>query len=81
MRPFALASLACGLLAVAAHAQNLAYPETPKKAVTDTYHGVAVSEDYRWLEDADDPAVKAWGRSESEVTRKYLAEGDRPAVD
>ncbi|MGZ5661814.1 MAG: prolyl oligopeptidase family serine peptidase [Usitatibacter sp.] len=72
MRPFALASLACGLLAVAAHAQNLAYPETPKKAVTDTYHGVAVSEDYRWLEDADDPAVKAWARSELEVTRRYL---------
>ena len=33
-------------------------PVTPKHPVTDEYHGVAVTDDYRWLENWDDPTVK-----------------------
>jgi prolyl oligopeptidase len=40
--------------------------------VTDTYHGVTVAEDYRWLEDGKDPAVKAWSLKQLDVTRAYL---------
>jgi len=36
------------------------YPETPRKPVTDEYHGIPVEDPYRWLEDTKDPAVKAW---------------------
>jgi prolyl oligopeptidase len=46
-------------------------PATPKKPVTDTYHGVAVTEDYRWLE-ADDPEVKRWSDAQNARTRAYL---------
>src|SRR5450432_2138097 len=60
------------LCAAAASAQKLAYPEAPKKAVTDTYYGIQVSDDYRWLEDARDPAVKAWSLDQLKVTRAYL---------
>ncbi|MGZ5031885.1 MAG: prolyl oligopeptidase family serine peptidase [Usitatibacter sp.] len=57
---------------VAAAAQTPKYPETPKIPVTDAYHGIQVSEDYRWLEDGRDPKVKAWSLAQLEVTRAYL---------
>ena len=40
-------------------------PATEKHAVTDTYHGVSVNDDYRWLEDGDDPRVKAWSDAQN----------------
>ncbi len=49
-------------------------PETPKIPVTDTYHGVKVTEDYRWLEKTDDPAVRKWIDAQNRVTRATLDE-------
>jgi prolyl oligopeptidase len=62
--------LAVALAALEASAQT--YPATPRKPVTDKYHGVEVRDDYRWLEDGADPAVREWGREEMAVTRKAL---------
>ena len=45
---------------------------TARKAVSDTYHGVAVADDYRWLENAADPKVKEWTRAQNEHARGYL---------
>lgn len=47
-------------------------PDTPKHPVTDVYHGVSVTDDYRWLEDWNDPAVKQWSAAENARTRAYL---------
>jgi prolyl oligopeptidase len=47
-------------------------PVAEKRPVTDTYHGVKVTDEYRWLENASDPGVKAWSDAENRVTRKYL---------
>jgi prolyl oligopeptidase len=47
-------------------------PATPKKPVTDTYHGVAVVDPFRWLEDWNDPAVKAWSEAQNTYARAYL---------
>jgi prolyl oligopeptidase len=47
-------------------------PATPKRPVTDIHHGVAVTDDYRWLESAADPEVVAWGADQNAVTRAYL---------
>ena len=47
-------------------------PTTARRPVTDTYHGVAVTEDYRWLENWDDPAVRAWSDSQNAHTRAFL---------
>jgi len=33
-------------------------PNTPKRPVTDQYHGVTVTDEYRWLENWNDPEVK-----------------------
>jgi prolyl oligopeptidase len=47
-------------------------PDTPKHAVTDDYQGVTVTDDYRWLENWDDPAVKQWSAAQNARTRDYL---------
>jgi prolyl oligopeptidase len=47
-------------------------PVAPKKPVTDVYHGVQVTDDYRWLENYSDPAVRAWSDAENKEARKYL---------
>jgi prolyl oligopeptidase len=53
-------------------AAPMSYPPAPKKAVTDSYHGEQVVEEYRWLENGADPAVKAWSLEQLQVTRKVL---------
>jgi prolyl oligopeptidase len=47
-------------------------PGTPKKPVTDEYQGVKVQDDYQWLEQDDDPNVKAWSDTQNQRTRAYL---------
>ncbi len=47
-------------------------PDTPKKPVVDEYHGVKIADDYRWLEDAADPAVKPWSDAQNARARAYL---------
>jgi prolyl oligopeptidase len=40
--------------------------------VTSTYHGVDVTEDYRWLEDASSEETNAWTEAQQRRTRAYL---------
>jgi prolyl oligopeptidase PreP (S9A serine peptidase family) len=47
-------------------------PSTPKHPVTDDYHGVQVTDDYRWLEDKNSPATRAWISSQNQYTDGYL---------
>jgi prolyl oligopeptidase len=47
-------------------------PETSKRPVTDIYHGVSVIDNYRWLENADDPEVKAWSEAQNTHARSIL---------
>jgi prolyl oligopeptidase len=47
-------------------------PATPKKPVTKNYHGVRVTDDYEWLENARDPAVRQWIGAENRHTRSVL---------
>src|SRR5579871_227472 len=47
-------------------------PDTPRHPVTDEVQGVKVTDDYRWLENWDDPAVKQWSAAQNARTREYL---------
>ncbi|HWA86514.1 MAG TPA: prolyl oligopeptidase family serine peptidase [Opitutus sp.] len=47
-------------------------PPTPQHPVTDTYHGVTVTDPYRWLENPNDPAVKAWSAAQNSAARAVL---------
>jgi prolyl oligopeptidase len=45
---------------------------TERIPVTDTYHGVDVTEDYRWLEDASSEETIAWTKAQQQRTRAYF---------
>lgn len=49
-----------------------AVPKTEKSRVVDTYHSVNVAEDYRWLEDFQQPNVKAWSNQQNAYARSIL---------
>ena len=50
------------------------YPKPKKVAQVDDYHGVKVSDPYRWLEDGNDPDTLAWIAAENSLTGAYLAD-------
>ena len=45
---------------------------TRSSEVVDDYHGTKVGDPYRWLEDGEAPAVKAWTASQNAATRTLL---------
>ena len=55
-----------------AQMQALETIETPKAPVSSTYHGVMVTEDYRWLEDAASEQTRSWTMAQDRRTRRYL---------
>jgi prolyl oligopeptidase len=65
---FGLAAAAGALAFLPASAQ----PVTPRIPVTDTYHGVKVVDDYRWLENGENPKVKAWSDAQNAAARAVL---------
>lgn len=53
-------------------ASSIKYPHSPTTNCVDYYHGVAVSDPYRWLEDLNSPAVKNWIAEQNRLTFDYL---------
>ena len=47
-------------------------PPTKSIPVTDNYHGVHVTEHYRWLEDWNNPAVRKWSADQNTYARSLL---------
>ncbi|HEX4439226.1 MAG TPA: prolyl oligopeptidase family serine peptidase [Thermoanaerobaculia bacterium] len=66
-----LVGIAAGALGVP-QASPSAPPASDKRPVTDTYHGVAVRDDYRWLEDPSEPEVRAWSDAQNAYARGIL---------
>ncbi|MAG56872.1 MAG: S9 family peptidase [Planctomycetes bacterium] len=48
------------------------YPETRTENHVDTYHGIAIADPYRWLEDLDAEATAKWVEAQNETTFGYL---------
>src|ERR1043166_4487777 len=56
-------------------------PATPQKPLAEKYHGVKVVDDYAWLENWDDEAVKKWSRDQNARARAFLdALPQRPGI-
>ena len=47
-------------------------PPTQVEPITETLHGVEVTDPYRWLEDQNSPRTRAWLEEQTAYTRAYL---------
>jgi prolyl oligopeptidase len=70
---FSSACLAAALGGSALAGTALMYPPAPRGNVVDVYHGTAVADPYRWLEDLDSPATRSWVDAEAKLTQGYLS--------
>jgi len=43
-----------------------------RRPVVDTYHGVSVQDDYRWLEEGNSPDVRRWTAAQNRRARTFL---------
>ena len=68
----AILLVAFGTPAFAEGDSVLDYPETHTGDVVDDYHGTAVEDPYRWLEDQYADEVAEWVAAQNEVTFAYL---------
>ena len=57
-----------------------AVPVTETKPVTDTLHGVAITDPYRWLEDQESPETRAWIARQNAYTDAILGTRPEPAL-
>lgn len=53
--------------------EALDYPEARRGGVVDTFHGVAVADPYRWLEDTNSGETQAWLDAQEALWNEYAA--------
>jgi prolyl oligopeptidase len=61
------------VLATCCSAQPIAPPATRTIPVTETLHGVTLTDPYRWLEDQNSPDTRSWIDAQDKATRAYLS--------
>src|SRR5262245_8653313 len=67
--------ISLGLMApLSAVAADPPMVSTPREAVTNTYHGMVVADDYQWLENASAGQVRDWTKKQNERTGAYLSQ-------
>jgi prolyl oligopeptidase len=47
-------------------------PHSAVESVTEIFHGVSVTDPYRWLEDQNSPRTRTWIEEQTSYARKYL---------
>jgi len=62
------------LLTAAVPAQtSIAYPKAKKVEQVDNFHGTAVADPYRWMEETTSADTQAWIEEQNKITSAYLA--------
>ncbi len=57
--------------------KNINYPPTKSSPVVDTLHNMLLTDNYRWLEDKNDPAVIEWTKKQHDFTLNYLGKNQK----
>lgn len=79
MKALAFASCIAAFLPILMADSSKPYPDTERQDLVETLHGVQIADPYRWLEDVDAPATKAWVSAQNELSDQYFA--DTPGRD
>jgi len=66
--------------AVSSATSGLRYPDAPRGAQQDEYHGVPVADPYRWLEAMDSPETRRWIDAENTLTAAQFSKIDARAA-
>jgi len=53
------------------------YPQAQRGDIVDTFHGVRVSDPYRWMEDLGSPELDAWIEAQNRLSRVRLDDAAR----
>jgi prolyl oligopeptidase len=69
---FSYIPILLALSAPLAEAQKLQYPPSKKGDVVEDYHGTAIADPYRWMEDLAATDTKAWIGAQNALTSAYL---------
>ncbi|MGA2260491.1 MAG: hypothetical protein ABSH28_03540 [Acidobacteriota bacterium] len=66
------AALAASVMAAGCSNNRETFPATGKKPVVEEHFGTKTVDNYRWLDNLDDPAVRKWNDAQNAHTRGYL---------
>jgi prolyl oligopeptidase len=73
-RKAAFFTILVSLLTAAVPAQtSIAYPKAKKVEQVDNFHGTAVADPYRWMEETTSADTQAWIEEQNKITSAYLA--------
>jgi len=70
---FALSSLSYQSRFTSSAQRMLAPPRTRTDSVSESLHGVAIADPYRWLEDQDSPETRAWINEQNQYAQTVLS--------
>lgn len=71
-RPARIACQLLGLLATVPLLAQQAPPAAPVRAVVDTYYGVPITDNYRWMESGNEAELDSWMKGQNNYTRSLL---------
>ena len=71
-RSFFLQVILFGIVLPGTTKAQYKYPETKQSPVIDVYFGKKVTDNYRWLENMNDPQVQAWFKAQHDFTNSLL---------
>jgi prolyl oligopeptidase len=62
----------CLLLSAIVDGQDILYPQSSKENIVDTFFNKTILDEYRWLENLNDPKIKTWIEQQNELAKKTL---------